>query len=53
MAKLEYKADVALLVATAPFTRDALLVSARHEVTAIHRGLLEAWNNGAKLRVLE
>jgi len=52
-AKLEHKADVALLVATAPFTRDALLVSARHEVTAVHRGLLEAWNNGAKLRVLE
>lgn len=53
MARLEYKADVALLVATAPFTRDALLTAARHEVTAVHRGLLEAWNNGAKLRVLE
>ncbi|OEV27975.1 hypothetical protein AN219_21555 [Streptomyces nanshensis] len=53
MARLEYKADVALLVATAPFTRDALLMAARHEVTAVHRGLLEAWNNGAKLRVLE
>ncbi|MFC4495541.1 restriction endonuclease [Streptomyces ovatisporus] len=53
MARLEYKADVALLVASVPFTRDALLVAARHEVTAVHRGLLEAWNNGAKLRALE
>ncbi|WP_314176089.1 restriction endonuclease [Streptomyces winkii] len=53
MAKLEYEADVALLVATAPFTRDALLTAARHDVTAVHRGLLEAWNNGARLRVLE
>lgn len=53
MARIEYKADVALLVATAPFTRDALLMAASHEVTAVHRGLLEAWNNGARLRVLE
>ncbi|MCH6161496.1 restriction endonuclease [Streptomyces marispadix] len=52
MARLEYKADVALLVATAPFTRDALLMAARHEVTAVHRGLLEAWNHGSKLRAL-
>ncbi|SCK22211.1 Restriction endonuclease [Streptomyces sp. WMMB 714] len=53
VAKLEYEADVALLVASAPFTRDALLVAARHEVTAVHRGLLEAWNKGARLRVLQ
>jgi restriction system protein len=53
MARLEYKADVALLVATAPFTRDALLMAARHEVTAVHRGLLEAWNNGSKLHALQ
>lgn len=52
MAKLEYRADVALLVATAPFTRDALLLAARHDVTAVHRGLLEAWNNGTRLRAL-
>ncbi|MET9507114.1 restriction endonuclease [Streptomyces flavidovirens] len=52
MAKLEYNADIALLVATCPFTRDALLLAARHDVTAVHRGLLEAWNNGAKLQVL-
>ncbi|GHB24912.1 hypothetical protein GCM10010346_55690 [Streptomyces chryseus] len=52
MAKLEYNADIALLVATCPFTRDALLLAARHDVTAVHRGLLEAWNNGATLQVL-
>ncbi|OEJ26054.1 hypothetical protein BGM19_19320 [Streptomyces agglomeratus] len=52
MARLEYNADIALLVATCPFTRDALLLAARHDVTAVHRGLLEAWNNGARLQVL-
>jgi len=52
MARLEYRADVALLVATAPFTRDALLSAARHDVTAVHRGLLEAWNNGTRLQAL-
>ncbi|MCX4824330.1 restriction endonuclease [Streptomyces sp. NBC_01142] len=49
MAKLEYNADIALLVATCPFTRDALLLAARHDVTAVHRGLLESWNSGTKL----
>jgi restriction system protein len=53
MAKVDYKADVALLVATAPFTREALLLSAQHEATAVHRGLLESWSNGTKLHVLE
>jgi restriction system protein len=52
MAKLEYRADVALLVSTAPFTREALLLAARHDMTAVHRGLLEAWNNGTRLRAL-
>ncbi|GAA2946082.1 hypothetical protein GCM10010446_34210 [Streptomyces enissocaesilis] len=52
MAKLDYNADIALLVATCPFTRDALLLAIRHDVTAVHRGLLEAWNNGAALQVL-
>lgn len=53
MAKLEYKADIALLVATCPFTRDALLLATRHDVTAVHRGLLEAWNAGTALQVLQ
>ncbi|MFG3254026.1 restriction endonuclease [Streptomyces sp. NPDC048172] len=52
-ARREHRADAALLVSTAPFTRDALLRAARHDVTAVHRGLLESWNNGARLRVLE
>ncbi|MFE2940619.1 restriction endonuclease [Streptomyces sp. NPDC059255] len=50
MAKLDHKADIALLVATCPFTRDALLLAGRHDMTAVHRGLLEAWNGGAKLQ---
>ncbi|WP_344524262.1 restriction endonuclease [Streptomyces albiaxialis] len=52
-AKREHRAEAALLVSTAPFTRDALLRASRHDVTAVHRGLLESWNNGARLRVLE
>ncbi|MQY12638.1 hypothetical protein SRB5_27740 [Streptomyces sp. RB5] len=51
-AGLDHRADAALYVATCPFTREALLLSARHEVTAVHRGLLEAWNNGTRLRAL-
>ncbi|MGX1882390.1 restriction endonuclease [Streptomyces sp. NPDC055287] len=43
MAKLGYNADIALLVATCPFTRDALLLAARHDVTAVHRA---CWRRG-------
>jgi hypothetical protein len=52
MAKREHRADMALLVATAPFTREAPLPTARHDVTAVHRGLLEARNNGTRLQAL-
>ncbi|MFE3601513.1 restriction endonuclease [Streptomyces sp. NPDC059142] len=50
MARLDHKADIALLVAACPFTRDALLLAARHDMTAVHRGLLEAWSGGVKLQ---
>jgi restriction system protein len=52
MAKLDYHADVALYVATCRFTRDALILASRHEVTAVHRVLLHAWTSGAKLEAL-
>jgi restriction system protein len=52
MAKVEYRADVALFVATCPFTREALNLAARHGVTAVHRGLLESWSTGTKLQAL-
>ena len=52
-SEAEHEAEVSMLVATVPFTREALLVCARHGVTAVHRGLLEAWNDGAKLHALE
>ncbi|MGW0561092.1 hypothetical protein ACWDZ4_10710 [Streptomyces sp. NPDC003016] len=52
MARLDHNADIALPVATCPFARDALLLANRHDVTAVHRGLLEAWDNGAALHVL-
>ena len=46
------RTEAALLVSNAPFTRDALLDASRRTVTAVHRGLLESWNNGARLRAL-
>jgi restriction system protein len=52
MAKLDYHAEVAVYVATCRFTRDALLLASRHQVTAVHRGLLAAWVSGEKLDVL-
>jgi HJR/Mrr/RecB family endonuclease len=52
MARLEYKADVALFVTTSTFTQAATDLAARHGVTAVHRGLLEAWSSGVKLQVL-
>ncbi|MHB9860432.1 restriction endonuclease [Streptomyces sp. YIM S03343] len=51
-AKVLYRADVALFVATSPFTRDALALAAECGITAVHRGLLERWNAGAALPVL-
>jgi restriction system protein len=52
-AKVLHSADLALYVATCPFTRDALNIAVETGVTAVHRGLLEAWSAGATLRVLE
>ncbi|WP_405807343.1 restriction endonuclease [Streptomyces sp. NBC_00210] len=51
-AKVLHKADVALYVATCPFTREALYISAEGGITAVHRGLLEAWSAGTALNVL-
>jgi restriction system protein len=51
-AKVLYQADVALSVATCPFTRDALALAAECAITAVHRGLLERWNAGTVLPVL-
>ena len=51
-AKVLHRADVALFVATSPFTRDALALAAECGITAVHRGLLERWNAGTALPVL-
>ncbi|WP_322621375.1 restriction endonuclease [Streptomyces acidicola] len=51
-AKVLHKSEVALFVATCPFTRDALNVAAECGITAVHRGLLEEWSAGASLGVL-
>lgn len=51
-AKVLHKADVALYVATCPFAREALNISAEGGITAVHRGLLEAWSAGTVLNVL-
>ncbi|MEU4730252.1 restriction endonuclease [Streptomyces sp. NPDC023588] len=51
-SKVLHRADVALYVATCAFTREALAISAQGGVTAVHRGLLEAWSAGVRLQVL-
>ncbi|MCP3821497.1 restriction endonuclease [Streptomyces sp. A3M-1-3] len=51
-SKVQHRAEVALYVATCPFTREALAIAAEYGVTAVHRGLLEAWSAGARLQVL-
>ncbi|MBA4862884.1 restriction endonuclease [Streptomyces sp. PSKA54] len=52
-AKVLHKAEVALYVATCPFTRDALNIAAECGITVVHRGSLEAWSTGTELQVLK
>lgn len=52
-SKVLYAAEVALFVATCPFTSDALSIAADTGITAVHRGLLEQWSTGEPLKVLE
>ncbi|MFJ6832633.1 restriction endonuclease [Streptomyces sp. NPDC091209] len=52
-AKVLHSSEVALFVATCPFTRDALDVATDGGIPAVHRGLLEEWSAGAALAVLE
>ncbi|NEB79703.1 restriction endonuclease [Streptomyces sp. SID14478] len=52
-SKVLYASEVALFVATCPFTPDALNVAAEGGITAVHRGLLNEWSTGTPLKVLE
>lgn len=51
-AKVQHQAEVALYVATCPFSQEALAIAVEYGVTAVHRGLLEAWSGGTVLQVL-
>jgi restriction system protein len=51
-AKVLHTSEVALFVATCPFTRDALNIATDGGITAVHRGMLEEWSAGAALAVL-
>ncbi|MFE9395512.1 restriction endonuclease [Streptomyces flavidovirens] len=51
-AKVQHQAEVALYVATCPFSQEALAIAVEYGVTAVHRGLLEAWSAGTVLQVL-
>ncbi|MEU9648635.1 restriction endonuclease [Streptomyces sp. NPDC048110] len=51
-AKVLHSSEIALFVATCPFTRDARNIAAESGITAVHRGLLEEWSAGAPLTVL-
>ncbi|WP_406217908.1 restriction endonuclease [Streptomyces canus] len=52
-AKVLHTAEVALFVATCPFTSEALSIAAETGITVVHRGLLEQWSAGEPLEVLE
>jgi restriction system protein len=52
-AKVLHSAEVALFVATCPFTAEALSIAAETGITVVHRGLLEQWSAGEPLEVLE
>jgi hypothetical protein len=52
-AKVLYSAEVALYVATCPFTPEALSIAGEAGITAVHRGVLEEWSAGEPLKILE
>ncbi|MGW1798388.1 restriction endonuclease [Streptomyces sp. NPDC001984] len=52
-AKVLCSAEVALYVATCPFTLEALSIAAEAGITAVHRGVLEEWSAGEPLKILE
>ncbi|MDC0772627.1 restriction endonuclease [Streptomyces sp. HD] len=52
-AKVLYSADVALFVATCPFTPDALSIATDSGITVVDRALLEKWSAGEPLKVLD
>lgn len=52
-ARVLHASEVAIFVATCPFTRDALNTAADGGITAVHRGLLEEWSAGAALSILQ
>ncbi|MDN3023691.1 restriction endonuclease [Streptomyces sp. S.PB5] len=52
-AKVLYSAEVALFVATCPFTPEALALASETGITAVHRGVLEEWSAGEPLKALE
>ncbi|GAA3886640.1 hypothetical protein GCM10023084_44150 [Streptomyces lacrimifluminis] len=52
-AKVLHSAEVALYVATCPFTPEALNIASAAGITAVHRGVLEGWGAGEPLKVLE
>ncbi|WP_328360974.1 restriction endonuclease [Streptomyces sp. NBC_00457] len=52
-ARVLYASEVALFVATCPFTPDALSIAAEASITTVDRRLLEEWSSGATLKALE
>ncbi|MET7692513.1 restriction endonuclease [Streptomyces sp. NPDC005483] len=52
-AKVLHSAEVALFVATCPFTSEALSIAAETGITVVHRGQLEEWSAGEPLEILE
>ncbi|MFJ8823875.1 restriction endonuclease [Streptomyces sp. NPDC102467] len=51
-SKVLRPSEVALYVATCPFTPEALNIADDGGVTPVHRGLLDEWSTGAPLQIL-
>ncbi|WP_419996517.1 restriction endonuclease [Streptomyces boninensis] len=49
-AKVQYRADVALFVASCPFSREAMAIAREYGVTPVDRALLQVWAAGSRLQ---
>ncbi|MFI7005803.1 restriction endonuclease [Streptomyces sp. NPDC050145] len=52
-SKVLHSCDIALFVATCPFTPDALTIAGEGGVAVVHRGMLDEWSTGTPLKALE
>ncbi|NGN69486.1 restriction endonuclease [Streptomyces sp. A7024] len=49
-AKVQHRAEVALFVASCPFSREALAIAREYGVTPVDRAMLQVWAAGSRLQ---